>query len=458
MRPDMIARGLSLIVSGATAQPRRVAGLPQQAAMAEPQLVQRMMLVTALTITGLLLWAWLARLDDIARSGGILVARGNNAVVQHTQGGTLQAIYVQEGQQVTAGQPLLKLDDTDVQADTATIRQRMEFLADQIQRLGYVLGIPQGGIRTSAAAASPSLPSLTENTPINSDTLAASALLLPPPAQLTENATEDDINNLNLFANIEPAAGPFPTTVVPQNDPQTLAMAERYRTLQNGVDLAKDEYKRQLKLRQQGFSTQSRVYAAERDLQSQIQAFSAFQADLAAQYASAASEYTQQDEQLKKLQERQNLTIVKAPTSGIVQSLRLNTPGATVPAGTTLLEIVPANTPLEALLRLSPTHIGTVKVGQKAILRLTAFEASHYGTLEGTVTRISADALADAEGRPTYQVWVTIPQTLVGARGSQPLKPGMVLVAAVVTGQHTVLDYILRPIRNALDDLAPHNS
>ncbi|RYG59875.1 MAG: HlyD family efflux transporter periplasmic adaptor subunit [Alphaproteobacteria bacterium] len=109
-------------------------------------------------------------------------------------------------------------------------------------------------------------------------------------------------------------------------------------------------------------------------------------------------------------------------------------------------------------LRLSPTHIGMVKVGQKATIRLTAFEASHYGTLQGEVTRISADALAGADGAPTYQVWVKVPQTLVGARGAQPLKPGMVLVAAVVTGQHTVLDYILRPIRNALDDLAPHTS
>ncbi|RYG61495.1 MAG: biotin/lipoyl-binding protein, partial [Alphaproteobacteria bacterium] len=331
MRLDMISRGISLIFGGLTAQPRRMSGLPRQAAMAEPQLVQHMMVITALTITGLLMWAWLARLDDIARAGGILVAHGNNAVVQHTQGGTLQTIYVKDGQYVTAGQPLLKLSDTDVEADAATIRQRMEFLSAQVQRLGYVLGI-----RQSIPPANPSQNSALPSVP---DT---ASLLLPPPLELAE--TEPTL--LNLFANIEPAAGPFSTTVTPDTDPQTLALQERYRTLQSGVTLARDEYQRQLKLRAQGFATQSRVYAAERDMQSQVQAFAAFQSELAAQYAAAVSEYTQQDEQLKKINDRQKLTLVRAPTAGIVQSLRLNTPGATVPAGTTLLEIVPADAPL----------------------------------------------------------------------------------------------------------------
>lgn len=457
MRPDIIARGLGLIAEGFSAKPSRVANLPHVASMAEPQLVERIMTITALGITALLVWASLAKLDDIARAGGILVAHGNNAVVQHSEGGLLEDIYVQEGQTVTIGQPLLKLNDTDVEADTATIRQRMEFLAAQVQRLGYVLGIqhpifaisPQATTSNEVSFLSPTLP------------LAAVAALLPPPddspaASINLATLPADI--LNMVANIEPAAGPMPQVLNPAEDPQTQALKQRYRTLQSGLSLAQSEYQRQQGLRNQGYSTQSRVYAAERDMQAQSQSLAAFQADLASQYASAMSEYNQQDEQLKKLNQRAQHTILRAPTTGIVQGLRLNTSGATVPAGTTLMEIVPEGARLEALLRLSPSHIGMVKVGQTARIRVTTFESSHFGTLEGTVSRISADALTDSEGRPSYQIWVRIPQTLQSARGNQLLKPGMVLVAAVVTGRHSIMDYILRPIRNALDDLGTHGT
>lgn len=480
MRLDMITRGINLMFSGFTATPRHAThgNLPYDAAGTEPQLVSRLMLTATTGVSVLLIWASFAKLDDIARAGGLLVAHGNNAVVQHRDGGILEQIYVREGQTVQAGQPLLKLNDVDIEADAATIRQRMDFLRAQVRRLGYVLGLPQAvpayiGTNLTELTATDilqtSISTISETT--TSPTVASHPMLLPPPdaasadpittatstsgspviAALAAALKASTDSSSNVF-DVEPAAGADPT-----DDPQAVALMERRQTLRSGLTLSQDEYRRQSSLRQQGFGTQSRVYAAERDMQSQSQSLAAFEADLASQYATAISEYTQQDEQLKKLKSRASNTIVRAPISGIVQGLRLNTDGATVPAGATLMELVPSNAPLEALLRLSPNHIGMVRVGQHANLRITAFEASHYGTLEGTVTRISADATADAEGHPTYQVWVGIPQTLQGARGSQALKPGMVLVAAVVTGRHTILDYLLRPIRNALDDLSPQS-
>lgn len=449
MRLDMITRGITMMVTGITATPQREGSPPHEVVAAEPRLVEHLMTVTTAGITVLLIWASIARLDDIARTGGILVAHGNNAVVQHRDGGTLQQIYVHEGELVTTGQPLLKLNNTDTEADTATIKQRMDFLRGQVRRLGYVLNLPQA-VPTDYADININKPLPTfsedadetnpESAPevSGSTTLPQTGMLLPPP----------DINSL---ASLEPAAG----EQNPLQDPQATALMERRRTLRSGLGLSQSEYQRQLKLRQQGFGTQSRVYAAERDMQSQSQAVAAFEADLASQYTSAISEYSQQDEQLKKLQSRSSNSVVRAPTAGIVQGLRLNTPGATVPAGATLMELVPSDAPLEALLRLSPNHIGMVRVGQAAHIRVSAFEASHFGTLEGTVTRISADAITDSEGHPSYQVWVRIPQTLKGARGEQALRPGMVLVAAIVTGRHTIMDYLLRPIRNALDDLSP---
>ena len=435
MRLDLIRRGFGMMLGGVTATPARTSNLPTAITLTEPQLVQRLMLSASIGITLLIVWASYARLDDIARAGGIIVAHGNNAVVQHQNGGTIERIFIAEGQSVASGQPLVKLNDIDIEADFATIRQRMEFLAAQVRRLGYVLNLPQtvpsSGLSVTGTGQTTIMPPLTQ--------------LLPPPS--LELA---DINDTDFLAAIEPAAG-----TEPPNDPQALALMERRRTLRNGVALAHQEYQRQLGLRKQGFSTQSRVYAAERDMQNQTQVLATFESELAAQYASAISEHQQQDEQLKKLYARAQNSTVRAPIAGTVQSLRINTAGATIPAGATLMELVPAGAQLEVLLRLSPSHVGEVRIGQTAHIRVTAFESTHYGTLKGTVSKISADTIADSQGSPMYQVWVSIPQTLEGARGTQAIKPGMIVVAAVVTGQHTVMDYLLRPIRNALDDLSP---
>lgn len=386
-----------------------------------PELVERLMSWTAMSLVLLLVWAAWAKLDDVSRSSGMLVARGNNAVVQHSEGGMLKRLLVHEGQLVKAGQTLIELDENTLAADLATVVKRREYLAQQVERLEILVE------------------------PIAIDALVSvseAGLLHPIPAPYIH------------MAEAEPASGPaMGEGWHASTDPQTLALLERKRMLRQGVATAAAELKRQRDLRKQNYATQSRVYAAERDYQGQSQGLAAFEAEMAAQYASALTEHAQQLEQEKKLREQFERLLVRAPVNGTVQGLRLNTDGATVPAGTTLMEIIPEGAPLEALLRLSPNYVGLVREGQPVVVRITAYDASHFGTLHGTVGQISADALMDERGQPSYQVWVKIPQSLSGARGEQVLKPGMVVVAGIVTGQHTVLDYLLRPIRNALDDL-----
>lgn len=404
--------------------------LPPQQMAREPQLVLHLLLVSTVCIAALLVWSAYAPLDDIARASGMLVARGNNAVVQHPDGGMLSGLFVREGEHVEIGQALLQLDATSIGSDVAALDSQKEYLAATIRRLGTVLGLP--------TIPQPQLPGTTN-----------ASLLLPPPSQ-----PDMEGDAWSFAAWPEPAAGEIGPLA---SDPQTQALLERKQMLEDALASAQTEFSRQKYLKGQQLATQSRVYGAERDMQAQAQNLASFRADLAGQYASAVTEYFQNEEQLKKLHERSSQTLMRAPIAGTVQNLRLNTPGASVPAGTTLMELVPADAPLEALLRLSPSHVGLIRPGQKVVLRLTAYEASHFGTLEGRVAHISADAITTG-GQPVYQVWVSIPQSLVGARGPQHLKPGMVLVAAVVTGQHSVLSYLLRPIRNALDDLTPREA
>lgn len=435
MQPDLIREGLRTIVRGlfggpATPEPLGTPGTGFSAE--ELRLAMRPLLLAGGTACLLLIgWAALAPLDEVARANGLLVASGNNSVVQHGEGGVMRRLLVIEGQEVVQGQPLLELEPATTQADIAAVQTRINYLTAQAARLSAALG------RTFIASQNPFTEEEDDRVMAEaSQTIAtpsATALLLPPPT-LTDDA----------FADIQPAAG---ASAGPDS-----ALATRRLMLLESLRVSAKEWHRQQDLRKQGFSTASRVYAAERDYQTQAQQLNQLEAELGEQLASAQAELDQQREAERKLLHREQNLIVRAPVKGTVQGLRLNTAGAVVPAGATLMELVPAGAPLQALVRLQPAYIGRVRDNQRVIVKVSAYDATQYGALEGRVARIGADAIPDEAGRAMYHVWVDVPQTLRHGHNAYPLKPGMMVVAGIVTGRHTVLEYLLKPIRRALDD------
>lgn len=432
MQPNLVREGFRTILRGLfggghTPEPLGTPGTGFSAE--ELRLAMRpLLLAGGLACLLLIGWAALAPLDEVARANGLLVASGNNSVVQHGEGGVMRRLMVGEGQDVTQGQPLMELETANTEADLAAVRSRIAYLVAQTSRLSGALGRPfplmadEQSPEGAATLADASATSVTD-TPIS-----ATALLLPPPT-------------MSGF-DIEPAAGPSTDS----------ALSTRRQMLVESLKVSQKEWHRQQDLRQQGFSTASRVYAAERDYQTQAQQLNQLEAELSEQLASATMELDQQREAERKLQVREHNLIIRAPVAGTVQGLRLNTAGAFVPAGATLMELVPAGAPLEALVRLQPAYIGRVKVGQRVVVKVSAYDATQFGALEGEVTRIGADAVPDEAGRAMYQVWVSVPQHLRHGRNAYPLKPGMMVVGGIVTGRHTVLEYLLKPIQRALDD------
>lgn len=434
MQPNLVAEGFRTMLRGlfGGGTPPEPLGTPGTGFSSEElRMAMRPLLLAGGTACLLLIgWAALAPLDEVARANGILVASGNNSVVQHGEGGVLRRLLVNEGQDVAQGQPLLELETANTVADLAAVRSRIGYLTAQAARLSGALGRPAPAnllMATDDETGDTADPSILAAQPPE-QTLSPTALLLPPP-------TFTD-------AGIEPAAGPATES----------ALATRRQMLLQSLKVAEGEWHRQKDLRKQGFSTASREYAAQRDYQTQAQQLNQLEAELSEQLASAKTELDQQRETERKLLLREKNLIIRAPVAGTVQGLRLNTKGAYVPAGATLMELVPAGAPLQALVRLQPAYIGRAEVGQRVVVKVSAYDATQFGALEGTVTRIAADAASDEAGRAMYQVWVDVPQTLRHGRNAYPLKPGMMVVGGIVTGRHTVLEYLLKPIRRALDD------
>jgi adhesin transport system membrane fusion protein len=144
-------------------------------------------------------------------------------------------------------------------------------------------------------------------------------------------------------------------------------------------------------------------------------------------------------------------TEIKAPVSGIINALNVNTIGGVVRAGESLVEIVPVEDLLRVEVKVRPSDIAFVHPDQRALVKITAYDFSIYGGLEGAVEKISADTSIDEDTREVFYL-VTV-RTEDSALGTGPralsIIPGMVASVDIMTGKKTVLDYLLKPINKA---------
>jgi adhesin transport system membrane fusion protein len=153
------------------------------------------------------------------------------------------------------------------------------------------------------------------------------------------------------------------------------------------------------------------------------------------------------EESLRSAQTRVVRTSVKAPVRGVVNRLGFTTIGAVVQPGFDLVEIVPLDDTLRIEVEIGPRDVAFIIPGQSARIRLTAYDYQLYGILEGKVERISADTFTDQKERTFYKVIVETDQNFIENQGKRyPILPGMVANVDVLTGQKTVLDYVLSPI------------
>ncbi len=147
------------------------------------------------------------------------------------------------------------------------------------------------------------------------------------------------------------------------------------------------------------------------------------------------------------LEDQVTRTIVRSSMKGIVQKLFVHTVGGVIKPGADIMEIVPSDQTLLVEVKIKPSDIAFIYYGQKAIVKFSAYDFSIYGGLDGKVVHISADTITDQKENVFYTVRIKTNQNFLGSE-SKPLKiiPGMTVAVDIITGQKSVLDYILKPI------------
>lgn len=143
-------------------------------------------------------------------------------------------------------------------------------------------------------------------------------------------------------------------------------------------------------------------------------------------------------------------TLIRSPLDGIVKKLHINTIGGVVQPGADLMEIVPVEDTLLVEAQISPKDIGFLQVGMKSVVKLTAYDFAIYGGLEGVLEHISADTIKDDKGESFYVVRIRTEDTHLGTK-NKPLEiiPGMRTNVDIITGEKTLMEYLLKPIMKA---------
>jgi adhesin transport system membrane fusion protein len=164
---------------------------------------------------------------------------------------------------------------------------------------------------------------------------------------------------------------------------------------------------------------------------------------------SVVADQSELSETVPRLEERVSRTTIRAPMEGIINQLKFRTPGGFVNTGDVMLELVPSGEALMIEARIMPQDISRIRLDDAVRIRLSAYDSAKYGTVNGRVIRISADAVIDRQNSGTsyYIVDVAIDGELILDDGEVvSFIPGMTATVDVLSGKRTVLEYLWRPV------------
>jgi membrane fusion protein, adhesin transport system len=392
------------------------------AALLRTPRTSRMLLWAFLTLfVTFLVWAHFAVLEEVKRGNGKVVPSRQMQVLQSLEGGIVGDILVQEGAVVQQGESLMRIDDTKFASEFGEIRERRAAMAARVARLDAEargrteITFPEDVEKTAPAAVA------TETSVFKTRTLKV--------------AQDVDVLNQQI------------TRLT-----QTSALLDRELTLTRRLYEQKIVPEIEM-LRLEGKVAETKGQLAE--TKSKVATTgTTFRAQADEDLAKSRGDLAVLDENIKSAQDRVRRTDLRAPVRGIVNRLNVTTIGAVVQPGANLMDIVPLDDTLLVEGKIKPQDIAFIRPGQDAVVKISAYDSSVYGHLDGKVERISADTILDDKGesaqRPEtyYRVMVRTDKNHLGTEENPlPIIPGMIATVEVLTGRKSVLDYLMKPAR-----------
>ena len=384
--------------------------------MISPSFRKRWLNQSSLVIYGIVVffvlavsWSFWAELDQVSRAPGSVIPTGRIQVIQSTDGGQIEKIFVREGDTVQEGEQLVQLEDVKLRASVAEARGKVASLMSTMSR-------------------------------INAE-LFDRPLIFPPEVR----EFPEFVNNQTLLYT-----------------KRRQALQDQIGALRQMLGLMRQELEMNEPLLEQGDVSRADVLRLQRsvsDIQSQIvNVRNKYLQDLQAEYTKTEEDLVTAREVLAQRTDALKDTTIRAPVDGIVKNIKLTTVGGVLRPSDEVMSIVPTGDELIVEAKMSPKDVAYVRVGQKANVKFDAYDSSIYGGASGEVYYISPDTLTEQSPSGEvvyYRVHIKVDTSRMKPRlpGEKiEIQPGMTTTAEIQTGKNTVWHYLTKPINKTLGE------
>ncbi len=354
-----------------------------------------------------LLWSYFAKLEQISRANGQVIAVSKKQAIQSANDGVVKDIYVKEGQLVKKGEVIARLELSEFKADVEAIKANIAATEAHISRL-------------------------------KAEVFKKDLVFTPLSLEYPEFVSSQK----ELFKRKQDA------------------LNDEIKVLQSALKLARDELNLNLPLVEKGDIGATELIRLKRQV-----------AELEGEIINKRNKYLQEsqseltkyEQELSTLKQEftdKSVTLeraeIYAPVDAIVNNILITTKGAKLRAGDTLMELVPIDD-LIIEAKLKPSEISFIKIGQKALVKLDAYDFSLYGSFDGEVKHISSDTILEKTAKGDeyfFRVLVSLNGKEVLSRAGKKVTilPGMGGQIDIITGERTVLSYLAKPIIKTLDE------
>jgi len=402
---------------------------------------RKLIVISALALLLLLIWASLAQVDEITRGQGRVIPSSQAQLVQPSEPAVIADILVRSGERVEQGQVLVRLDDSMAASELGQLEAENTRLAVRAQRLeGEASGSSMGCEPGSLCAEEQRLQRARLATARSREAALGAAVEQRRrdlrEAEATASSLEQSVSLAQEQVNmLEPLAA---QGIVPQTE---LLTAQR--------DLV-DVRGRLSAARQAAARASASIREAQADLQA---ARLDFRQQALDERSEVETRIAVNEESIRGASARRDRNELRSPTDGIVNNLQVTTEGGFVSAGETIMQVVPVGDRLLVEARISPRDIGFVAVGDPANVKVTAYDFATYGGLAGSVVEVSADSIYDeVEREAYYRVLIETDSAFIEKDGQEfPIVPGMITDVEIITGAKSILAYLMKPVTRALN-------
>lgn len=411
---------------------------------ANPSIIRSTVLTIGAGIVAFIGWAALTSIHEIAHTPGEIIPQGQPQVVQHLEGGLVREISVTDSQLVQKGDVLITLDGTGAREDLERAESKQISLNMQEERL-----------RSFIENREPDFSSF-------SNFMAKAAI-----------ADQQSFYDGMVMARSEERK--IVEEQIKQKHQMIQTLNADLKTAKENHDIAEDLLKQREVLYKKGYVSKVKYLETQQSVNQAVGEISKFKSRLESAQAEISefdnrlksldagqrdqvherldqllADKTQNAELVSKLRDRVGRLTIVAPVRGLVKGMEVNTVGAVVQPGQTLMEIVPVDEELIVQVKIPPQHIGHVKPGQDVKVKFSSFDFSRYGFVTGKLSRISATTFSGENGERYYQGQIDLDRNYIGENSDNTVVPGMTVMADIITGRKTILEYLLKPIRTSV--------